>query len=115
MILSRSSKNDFPRPKYTSAAVTLTAVVGLGMDWLEFSANYRVFISEANPELNAFDTFLTWRGDRLSANWHNCAGSLQLQWWLQAVSAKPSSEDSASLSCSRRQPYVHTGTRGTLL
>jgi len=26
------------------------------MGWLEFSANYRVFISEANPKLNAFET-----------------------------------------------------------
>ena len=37
------------------AAVAFTAAVGLGMGRLEFSTNYRVFFSEANPELNAFE------------------------------------------------------------
>lgn len=37
------------------AAVALAAVAGSGASRLEFSTNYRVFFSEANPELNAFE------------------------------------------------------------
>lgn len=36
-------------------AVALAAVAGSGASRLEFSTNYRVFFSEANPELNAFE------------------------------------------------------------
>jgi predicted RND superfamily exporter protein len=38
-----------------AAAVVLAAVVGSGASRLEFSTNYRVFFSEANPELQAFE------------------------------------------------------------
>jgi predicted RND superfamily exporter protein len=38
-----------------AAAVTLAAAVGSGASRLEFSTNYRVFFSEANPELQAFE------------------------------------------------------------
>lgn len=36
-------------------AVALAAIIGSGASRLEFSTNYRVFFSEANPELNAFE------------------------------------------------------------
>jgi predicted RND superfamily exporter protein len=36
-------------------AVALAAVIGAGASRLEFSTNYRVFFSEANPELQAFE------------------------------------------------------------
>ena len=36
-------------------AITLAAAAGLGASRLEFSTNYRVFFSEANPELQAFE------------------------------------------------------------
>ncbi len=36
-------------------AVALAAVIGAGASRLEFSTNYRVFFSEANPELRAFE------------------------------------------------------------
>jgi predicted RND superfamily exporter protein len=38
-----------------AAAVALAAAVGSGASRLEFSTNYRVFFSEANPELQAFE------------------------------------------------------------
>ncbi|HSM30950.1 MAG TPA: MMPL family transporter [Woeseiaceae bacterium] len=38
-----------------TGAVLLAAVVGSGAGRLEFSTNYRVFFSEANPELQAFE------------------------------------------------------------
>ena len=38
-----------------AGAVLLAAVVGTGASRLEFSTNYRVFFSEANPELQAFE------------------------------------------------------------
>ncbi len=38
-----------------AGAVVLAAVVGAGASRLEFSTNYRVFFSEANPELQAFE------------------------------------------------------------
>ena len=38
-----------------AAAVLLAAVIGSGATRLEFSTNYRVFFSEANPELQAFE------------------------------------------------------------
>ena len=38
-----------------AAAVALAAAVGSGAGRLEFSTNYRVFFSEANPELQAFE------------------------------------------------------------
>jgi predicted RND superfamily exporter protein len=38
-----------------AAAVALAAIVGSGASRLEFSTNYRVFFSEANPELQAFE------------------------------------------------------------
>jgi len=38
-----------------TAAVVLAVVVGSGAGRLEFSTNYRVFFSEANPELQAFE------------------------------------------------------------
>jgi predicted RND superfamily exporter protein len=38
-----------------AAAVVLAAAVGSGASRLEFSTNYRVFFSEANPELQAFE------------------------------------------------------------
>jgi predicted RND superfamily exporter protein len=38
-----------------SGAVLLAAVIGVGAGRLEFSTNYRVFFSEANPELQAFE------------------------------------------------------------
>jgi predicted RND superfamily exporter protein len=36
-------------------AVALAAVIGAGASRLEFSTNYRVFFSDANPELQAFE------------------------------------------------------------
>ena len=38
-----------------AGAVALAAVIGSGASRLEFSTNYRVFFSEANPELQAFE------------------------------------------------------------
>jgi predicted RND superfamily exporter protein len=38
-----------------TGAVVLAAIVGTGAGRLEFSTNYRVFFSEANPELQAFE------------------------------------------------------------
>jgi predicted RND superfamily exporter protein len=38
-----------------AGAVTFAAVIGFGASRLEFSTNYRVFFSEANPELQAFE------------------------------------------------------------
>ena len=38
-----------------AGAVALAAVIGTGAIRLEFSTNYRVFFSEANPELQAFE------------------------------------------------------------
>ena len=38
-----------------AGAVLLAAVIGSGASRLEFSTNYRVFFSEANPELQAFE------------------------------------------------------------
>ena len=38
-----------------SGAVLLAVVIGAGASRLEFSTNYRVFFSEANPELQAFE------------------------------------------------------------
>jgi predicted RND superfamily exporter protein len=38
-----------------AGAVALAAVIGSGGSRLEFSTNYRVFFSEANPELQAFE------------------------------------------------------------
>ncbi len=38
-----------------AGAVALAAVIGSGAGRLEFSTNYRVFFSEANPELQAFE------------------------------------------------------------
>jgi predicted RND superfamily exporter protein len=38
-----------------AGAVALAAVIGAGASRLEFSTNYRVFFSEANPELQAFE------------------------------------------------------------
>ena len=38
-----------------AGAVVLAAVIGAGASRLEFSTNYRVFFSEANPELQAFE------------------------------------------------------------
>ena len=38
-----------------TGAVLLAAVIGSGAGRLEFSTNYRVFFSEANPELQAFE------------------------------------------------------------
>jgi predicted RND superfamily exporter protein len=38
-----------------AGAVLLAAAVGTGASRLEFSTNYRVFFSEANPELQAFE------------------------------------------------------------
>ena len=38
-----------------AGAVVLAAVIGGGASRLEFSTNYRVFFSEANPELQAFE------------------------------------------------------------
>ena len=38
-----------------SAAVLVAAFIGTGATRLEFSTNYRVFFSEANPELQAFE------------------------------------------------------------
>ena len=38
-----------------AGAVVLAAIVGAGASRLEFSTNYRVFFSEANPELQAFE------------------------------------------------------------
>jgi predicted RND superfamily exporter protein len=38
-----------------AGAVALAAVIGTGASRLEFSTNYRVFFSEANPELQAFE------------------------------------------------------------
>ena len=38
-----------------AGAVVLAAVIGSGAGRLEFSTNYRVFFSEANPELQAFE------------------------------------------------------------
>jgi predicted RND superfamily exporter protein len=38
-----------------SAAVLVAALIGTGATRLEFSTNYRVFFSEANPELQAFE------------------------------------------------------------
>ena len=38
-----------------AAAVVLAVLVGSGAGRLEFSTNYRVFFSEANPELQAFE------------------------------------------------------------
>ena len=37
------------------AAVLVAALIGSGASRLEFSTNYRVFFSEANPELQAFE------------------------------------------------------------
>ncbi|MDX1506679.1 MAG: hypothetical protein R3358_00275, partial [Woeseiaceae bacterium] len=37
------------------AAVAFAAAVGSGAGRLEFSTNYRVFFSDANPELQAFE------------------------------------------------------------
>ena len=39
-----------------AGAVLLAALIGSGASRLEFSTNYRVFFSEANPELQAFET-----------------------------------------------------------
>jgi predicted RND superfamily exporter protein len=38
-----------------AGAILLAAVIGSGASRLEFSTNYRVFFSEANPELQAFE------------------------------------------------------------
>ena len=38
-----------------AGAVVLAAVIGAGASRLEFSTNYRVFFSEANPDLHAFE------------------------------------------------------------
>jgi len=38
-----------------AGAVALAGVIGSGVSRLEFSTNYRVFFSEANPELQAFE------------------------------------------------------------
>ncbi|MCK5325370.1 MAG: MMPL family transporter, partial [Woeseiaceae bacterium] len=38
-----------------ATAVALAAVIGTGAGRLEFSTNYRVFFSDANPELQAFE------------------------------------------------------------
>ena len=38
-----------------AAAIVFTAAVGAGAAKLEFSTNYRVFFSDANPELRAFE------------------------------------------------------------
>jgi len=38
-----------------ATAVALAAVIGAGAGRLEFSTNYRVFFSDANPELQAFE------------------------------------------------------------
>lgn len=37
------------------ASILLAGVIGAGVKNLEFSTNYRVFFSESNPELNAFE------------------------------------------------------------
>lgn len=38
-----------------TAALLLTFLVGSGTKYLEFSTNYRIFFSDANPELQAFE------------------------------------------------------------
>ena len=45
-----------------AGAVALAAVVGSGASRLEFSTNYRVFFSEANPELQAFEFWIAMAG-----------------------------------------------------